>query len=352
MNRRVIQLALGVALSAALVVLLIAKSDTGAITHAITLADARLIGAAIAIYLFAMCVRTVLWGRLLPASHQLSSMTLFQVLIIGFAISFLMPLRVGEIARAYLLKRWSNIEYGTTLASVVAERVLDGLAVGAIMLVAALLVQAPAYVTGFSLSVLAGFAGLMLLLLLASARGHSVVSFSSALAARLPARFGHVVERLGRGFAIGLEPLRNLRALPQLLGLAIVGWLCQFLVFYFVMLALPMPASFPVALIGGGFANFATLLPSAPGFVGTFDAALMKILLDMQDLKLESAAAYAVLVHTVIVLPVVSLGVLFLWRANLSITHVMRRSVAPRSAALAPHTAIASPAINTTVLPF
>jgi uncharacterized protein (TIRG00374 family) len=352
MKRRLIQLALGLAVSVGLVALLLLRSDTGAVARAISVADARLVVAAIAVYVFAMCVRAVVWGRLLSSStNSLSTTTLFKAMVVGFAISFLMPLRVGEIVRAYLLKRWSNVEYGTTLASIVAERVLDGLAVGTIMLVAALVAAAPVYMVGFSLSVIAGFAVLMGLLILASMRGASVVSLSTALAAALPARLGNLIARLGRGFAFGLEPLRSVRALPQLLGLSVAGWLCQFLVFYLIMLALPVPASFPAALLSGGFANFATLLPSAPGFVGTFDAAIMKVVMDVQGVALESAAAYAVLVHAVVVIPIVLMGLLISWRANLSIGYVMRRSIGGRPAA-APATAIAAPAVNTTVVPF
>jgi uncharacterized protein (TIRG00374 family) len=351
MKRTLIQLSLGLAISAALVVLLLRIVDLGAVLSAVVVADPRPIMVAVGVYLLAMWIRSLLWRRLLPAAD--STRTLFRVSIVGFAVNYLMPLRVGEIARAFLLKNWCGLPYGTTLASMVAERVLDGLAVGGILLVALLFVPAPGYVLVLGLGVAAIFGGLATLLLLASWRVGFVLSVSRRIARQVPVRMRTRVERLGRGFIAGLEPLRDRRALPGLAALAVLGWLCQFAVFYILMLAFPIPASFPMALVGGGVANFATLLPSAPGYVGTFDAALIKLLVDLQGVKLESAAAYALVVHTVLVVPIVLLAAVVLWRANLSFGQVMGIGLPARRAATAPGTAsaAASAAVSTSVLP-
>ena len=53
--------------------------------------------------------------------------TLFRALVVGFTVNNLLPLRMGEVARAYLLSRWCRIPYGSTVASLLVERVLDGL---------------------------------------------------------------------------------------------------------------------------------------------------------------------------------------------------------------------------------
>jgi uncharacterized protein (TIRG00374 family) len=347
MKRRLLQLTLGLAISAGVILVLLQKTDVAAVSQAIGAADARLIGVAVAVYLFAMCIRTVVWGRLLSA--RVPRTTLFQIVIVGFAINFVMPLRVGEIARAYLLKHWSGVDYGTSAASIISERVLDGVAVGSIILITLMFVPAPAYIFVLGVSVAGGFAVLMACLVVASTRGASLLAVTSALAARVPRRFAAGVDRLGRGFAAGLQPLRNWRALPGLLALSMAGWICQFLVFYLVMLALSMPASLPVALIGGGIAQFATLLPSAPGFVGTFDAVVMNVVMDFLDVSLDTAAAYAVVVHTIVVVPMVVLGALVLWRANLSVGHVISNSVRTRRSAAQAAT-IAS-TVNTTSLP-
>ena len=76
---------------------------------------------------------------------------------------------MGEVARAYLLARWGQIPYGATVASLVVERVLDGLSLALLLLVALWLVpSAPGYL--LAVGVIAGcgfFAGLALLALAA-----------------------------------------------------------------------------------------------------------------------------------------------------------------------------------------
>ena len=69
-------------------------------------------------------------------------------------------------------------------------------------------------------------------------------------------------------------------------------------------------------------------------------------------LTLATAAAYALVVHTIIVVPVVVLAALVLWRANMSLAHVVRRSVRTQRAGAMPTTAAAATAaINSTALP-
>jgi uncharacterized protein (TIRG00374 family) len=344
MKRRVLQLLVGVAMSASLVFLLLRTVDTSAVASAVGLADPRPIVLAIVVYIFAMWLRSVLWRQLLPSARSTSM--LFRVSIVGFAVNSLMPLRVGEFARAYLVGKWCGIEYGTTFASLVAERVLDGLAVGLILLGALLFVPAPGYVLVLGLAVAAIFGGLATALILASWRANAVISVVAFLMRPLPERFARRGERLARQFAFGLGPLRNWRALPWLASLSTAGWLCQFAVFYLLMLAFPVPASLPLALLGGGVANFATLLPSAPGYVGTFDAALIKLVMDVQGTNIEYATAYTLVVHTVLVVPIVALAAFIMWRANMSIGHLMRgslprpRSSVPVAAAAAVHTSV------------
>jgi uncharacterized membrane protein YbhN (UPF0104 family) len=106
--------------------------------------------------------------------------------------------------------------------------------------------------------------------------------------------------------------------------LSLIGWVFELAVFYVLLLGFPVPASVPVALLTGAAANFATLVPSSPGYVGTFDAVVVKVLMDVTNISAEHATAHALLVHSTLFLPVVVLGILILWRANLSFDQVTR----------------------------
>jgi uncharacterized protein (TIRG00374 family) len=337
-----------------MVVLLVRAVDMDAVAAAIALANWVPIAAAVALYVLAMAIRAVLWHRLLDAA--VSPKRLFEILIVGFAVSCLLPLRVGEIARAYLVARWCGIAYGRTLASMVAERILDGLSLSAVLLVALLFVPAPTYVLALGVAVAAIFGCLAVALGLACWRPDTVIALSLRVARVLPRRSHGSIERLVTAFASGLERLHNWRALPGLVALSVLGWLFQFAVFYLVLIAFGLPASVPVALLSGGVANLAALLPSAPAFVGTFDAALVKLLFDLEGVTIERATAYALVVHTILVVPIVLLGAVVMWRADLSLGDVIKRSLAirphkPAIKVTATAAASAAMAVNTLVPP-
>jgi uncharacterized protein (TIRG00374 family) len=344
MKRRLIQLALGMLISAALIVLLARTVDIQAVGSAVAAADMRLIALGVVLHLLAMLIRSALWRRLLAVPVPIG--TLFKASIVGFAISYILPLRVGEIGRAYLLARWRGIAFGTSLASLVAERVLDGLAVGGLLLLAILFVTAPGYVLALGLIVGGLFSGMAMALALVTWRADMILTIASTVGHFLPERIAALVMRLARSFASGLQPLRDWRRLPISIGLCLAGWLCQFAVFYLVMLAFALPASVPMALVSGGVANFATLLPSAPGNVGTFDAAIVKLSTDIQGVSLAHATAYALTLHTVVVLPIVILGGVVLWRSNLTLGQVLARGLRPQPAAVSSKGAAAA-ALNT-----
>src|SRR5207248_7126179 len=94
--------------------------------------------------------------------------------------------------------------------------------------------------------------------------------------------------------------------------------------FFVLLLSLGLPGSYPLALLVGSASNFATLVPSSPGYVGTFDGVLINVLRDSAGIAAGQAAAYDVVVHTALFLPVVVVGTLVLWRSHMTfdqITH-------------------------------
>jgi uncharacterized membrane protein YbhN (UPF0104 family) len=120
--------------------------------------------------------------------------------------------------------------------------------------------------------------------------------------------------------------VRGAHRLGLILGLSIVAWCFELGLFYVLMLGFPLPTSLPLAFLVGSAANFATLVPSSPGYVGTFDGALIKVLTDSAGVPVDSglAGAYALVVHATLFLPVIILGTLVLWRSHMSfqqITH-------------------------------
>lgn len=319
--RRLTRLGLGFGISALLLVLLFRSVDVAALGRALAVADFRLLPPAIALYFVGVWLRSRRWGLLLPRD-SVPAGALFRALVVGFTVNNVLPARLGEVARAYLLARWCGVRYGHTLASVVMERVLDGLTLAGLLLVAVTVAPAPPYLLSLGLVVGAVFAAGAVILVGASWQPRLIVVIAGLVARLLPARLGEKVVRLAEGFGAGLALVRGWGLLGRLVVLSLLAWLAEIGLFYLLMLAFPIPASPALAALTGTVANFATLVPSSPGYVGTFDGALVKVLQDSTRLPLEVATAYALLVHAALLIPVTLLGAVFLWRAGVSMGEI------------------------------
>lgn len=318
----------------AILLLLVARSVAGEwddLVAALGAADWRLLIPAVGLYFVGTWLRSMRWGLLLPA-YALRTGSLFKALVIGFTVNNLLPLRMGEIARAYLLARWHQVPYGATVASLLVERVLDGLTLAMLLLIAlAFVPAAPGYLLVAGVVAAAGFCGGAAVLALAAWRADLIVKLTALVARMLPPRIGALAVRLTDAFLGALSLVRGHGRLARAVGLSLLAWCFELSLFYVLMLAFGFAASPPLAFLVGSAANFATLVPSSPGYVGTFDGALIGVLRDATGLAAGPATAYALVVHAALFLPVVMLGTLLLWRAHVSfdqITHAPDRAAA------------------------
>lgn len=319
------------AISAGLLILLIysVRDQLGEIPADLAKADWSLIPPAIALYFVGVWVRSVRWRLLLP-EHTLKVSTLFRALVVGLTVNDVLPFRVGEVARAYLLARWCRIPYGTTVASLVVERVLDGLSLAVLLLIALVLVpSAPVYLLIGGVAATGLFVTAAALLALAAWRASAITAVARFIGRLLPARFGTVIEQVAASFARSLALVHSPGRLIRLLGLSLLAWGAELGVFFVLLLSFRLPATYPLALLVGSAANFSTLVPSSPGYAGTFDFTLIRVLQDVAGVPAVRATAYDVVVHYVILIfPVVVVGMLVLWRSHMSfgqITHTPER---------------------------
>jgi uncharacterized protein (TIRG00374 family) len=128
-TRRLFTLLLSFFITAIFLALALYRVDFEKLAHTFISADYRLVILAAGCWLSGYVLRTMRWQTFLAPTKAISLVRLFPVLIIGFAFNNLLPGRPGEFARAYLLGTREGLSKTTGLATVVAERVADGIAV-------------------------------------------------------------------------------------------------------------------------------------------------------------------------------------------------------------------------------
>ncbi|HSO28149.1 MAG TPA: lysylphosphatidylglycerol synthase transmembrane domain-containing protein, partial [Anaerolineales bacterium] len=223
------------------------------------------------------------------------------------------------------LKRKEDVAISASLATIIVERVYDG-----VVMLAFVFVNLPELARLTADSGLVGsiqtvavfgtlaFFGALALFLLAAMFPEKALTIVTVLIRRLaPQRFQDKLLDISARFLGGLAALRSPREALMVFFTSVVIWLLETLKYWFVMHAFPFEVSFFALMLMNGIVNLATTIPSAPGYVGTFDAPGIAVL-TAYGVDKALAAAYTLVLHAALWLPITLLGAYYLAREGLS----------------------------------
>ncbi|MBJ94764.1 MAG: hypothetical protein CMP23_09880 [Rickettsiales bacterium] len=283
-------------------------------------------------------VRLLRWGVLVRAVAQVPPMRLLTIGSIGFMAIDLLPVRLGEFVRPVLLQRRGGVPLGAGMATIVAERIMDLIAVQ-LALVLALgwaelpPIQVPLFEREVDLGVegrAVALAALALLglpafaLVLGGERGLSVLRW---LAGLLPGRLASFCMSLVSTFQDALRRIGRPAALAQAGLLTVAAWTLNVLVLWALLFALNIDSlGFPEATVVMLVVAVCIMLPAPAGGLGVFEAGGVAGLM-LYGIAQAQAGAFAVSLHAVHVGVIVVIGVLMLavegtswremWRAGI-----------------------------------
>ena len=275
----------------------------------------------VAVYFIAVWIRSWRWHYLIKPLKEVPTTTMFPITVIGYMGNNIFPARLGEVLRAVFLKRRENVPISASLATIIVERIFDGVVMLAFVF---LNLSELAKLTGDS-----GFVGNIQQVAII---GTGV--FIGALAIfLLAAMFPQVTSKVGRWFITkllpeslqektlgimdkfldGLESLRSPFNVLMVFFTSAIIWLLETVKYWFVMHAFNFSVSFFALMLMNGIVNLATTIPSAPGYVGTFDAPGIAVL-TAYGIEHATAAAYTLVLHAALWLPITLLGLFYFIR--------------------------------------
>lgn len=273
-------------------------------------ANVALFVLAFVIYYCTFPLRTVRWRALLinvgfhedPSVRVPSLRGLGEMLMLSWFANCIVPAKLGDGYRAYLLKRAAGAGFSRTLGTILAERMIDILVMVVLLVVSAFylfrghsdmangVVEVGVLLLGV---IVAGLVGMRTL----GSRAHLV----------LPTRLHAIYEQLHHG------TLRSFQQLPVLVLMTLVIWLGEAARLYFVTHALNVPVSFLLVLFVSLVNSLLTALPVTPGGLGLVEAGMTGIL--MTAISKDDAMSVAILDRMITYWSIVALGlVLYLWR--------------------------------------
>ncbi len=272
----------------------------------------------ITVFFLAAVVRTWRWDYLLRPLKRVPVPRLFPVVVIGYMGNNIFPARIGELLRAYVLKRNEQVRISSSLATVIAERIFDGLVMLLFVFVA--LPTAPFLSQSLRLTVVVGslvFFGALIVFLFLAARPDTAARLYNPLIDHfVPHPFREKIRGFIERFIIGLAALRDFRHIVMIFFTSVLIWLLETVKYWFVMHAFNFEVSFFTLMLMNGVVNLATTLPAAPGYVGTFDAPGIAVLVAF-GVNAEQATAYTLVLHAALWLPITLLGFYYMLREGL-----------------------------------
>ena len=263
--------------------------------------------------LLAFWLRALRWRYLLPQQPYIPTRGLFDAISVGFLATFILPFRAGEIVRPIALNRSQEVSFSSAFASVVTERAFDVLTLLCLFgLALSKLDKAPTYIhtAAYTLAVLAGM--IVLLMFLAYWRSKLVILLiESVLALLLRGRESEIFRKLSqalRDFVFGLKAIASFKELFLVIFLSFALWLAVAVYYQACLWSFGEFPSLWVGLMVNLMIALAVAAPSAPGFIGTFQAGCVIALSAIYAYSQEFSVAYSVFAHGIQVLVIVLLG--------------------------------------------
>lgn len=304
-------------------------------------ADWRLALLSLPVYFAGLFVRTIRWQYLLRPVKKVSPLRLYPVVIIGLMANNVLPARAGELARAYVLGQRERISKTTSLGTIAVDRLFDGVTLIPMMLIVAAIADDKADFPVFGrdlnfaglgvvMAVLFGIALAVLFYLALSDGGRGLLHHWAHRFA--PAPLKPKVEGLLHSFFEGLHALRS----PIDLGIAwvmsLVSWLLEATMYYIVARAFGIHEGFEVFLLLTAAANLAIAIVATQGGVGAFELVTSKTIIAFAgsgiagDAIQRDAAAYAIGLHALLLVPIVAIGLVLMWSMDLSFGEMLKGS--------------------------
>lgn len=324
---------LGIGVTVALLAWVLRDVSAAEVWHELKQSNPLWLLLAVVLATFSFALRAIRWRVLLePVCDGTSFDSRFGAVCVGFAVNNILPARLGEFTRAFALTRTEPIQLSASIASLVVERILDGVVLAIFLFIT---ISLPGFPLGdgstaelvrrtANIGAIAFGVGLGLLWLAARNPAATSRLFDRIVVRWLPERFGERASGAAAAFVAGLGALASPGVFLRAMFWSFIVW---------IDLSLSIWAGLEAFDIGGpGIAGahflqaviaFAVAAPSSPGFFGVFEAAA-RVGLGPWNVAAARVVSFATSYHILTFIPVTLIGIWYLQRLGLTWSDVGR----------------------------
>lgn len=273
----------------------------------------------ILVYLSSFAVRALRWKVLLSHIGSFKIRELAPVIVAGYAVNNVLPVRIGEIVRAAIAGKMFRISIPATFASVFVERIFDGLTIALILSVTIFF-----YPFQENMKTLAWGASLFFALLfvfaLSAAFSSKPLEFVMFLRRKSP-KFLSVFFDFSEKFLKGAASLDSWKKIVATFSLSLLVWAFELAVYLFISAAFGVKIPFVGCLVMLCAANLGMLAAPTPAGLGVFQGAIV-FALETFNVPYEQRMAVALILHAAQIVPTTVIGFIWIWLKNLQISGI------------------------------
>ncbi|HCS40968.1 MAG: lysylphosphatidylglycerol synthase transmembrane domain-containing protein [Anaerolineaceae bacterium] len=324
---------LGIAISAVFLYFALRGLNLGDFWSAIKSANYWWIFPGIAVYFVGVWARAWRWHYLLKPIKNIKTRVMFPITCIGYMGNNIYPARAGEVLRAVVLKRKEGVAISASLATIIVERVFDSVVMLAFVFVnLPELAKVAKFDSGFAGNIqqlafigMGIFLGALIIFLLAAMFPKTTEKICLWLINRIiPKKFREKTIGITLKFLEGLVSLRSPANVLMVFFTSVIIWLLETVKYWFVMHAFTFTVSFFALMLLNGIANLVTIIPAAPGYIGTWEA-VTKAILVAYNVPGGEALGYAIVLHVALWLPITLLGAYYMTREGIKWNDTLRK---------------------------
>ena len=316
---------LGIAVSAAFMLVIFYQIDFAQLAAAFRSVAVLPLFLAVGLLVLTHLIRAWRWWYLLEPVKRIATPSLFSAIAIGFLANMLLPAHAGEVVRAYVIAQKEQVNTMTALATIVIARVADFVSILFILFILLVLLQFPADMASVAQQLrIGGYVSALVCIILigglwlVKAKTLQTVRLLRSCLGFLPAPWLNRLVAALTSFAIGLQTLKKGQHWVMItvlsLGLWVVVGLSNLCVLVAFHLQLPPYAAFLLLVVQ----TLGVVIPSAPGFIGTYHAAVIAGLA-IFGVTREFALSVALVMHATFFFPFIAVGLVCLWKESLSL---------------------------------
>ena len=300
-SRRIGLGVIGVAISVISIAVLLTVVDVGRTAETLARTDLRWVAVTLFMVPAQIALRGARWALLLPRRSdgaRASAARVIPPMLTGYFANLVLPARLGEPIRGYLVARRERLGLSRVLGSILLERVMDLATLAVVAVAAALVVGAPLWMTQGTF-VIAAVGVLLAGVLAASGIARAARGLGRLLGTRIARVRGAVDVIVSFGEGAGGD---GRGALILAVVLSTVTWGFVAATYWLLARSIGIEISWSGAMLVAAVATLGTAIPSAPAYIGTFEVAAV-VAAGALGIGGDQALALALLAHAITTVP-------------------------------------------------